>query len=252
MTEHGTDGDRWSEILYDEFVGPGLDPTRWTMLKRRLPGGGFRRCAEPEARVDVMDGFLCVTVDSFQTSHDTLQSVDNVKHMLVSTTEFAAPRGGTAVLELAQRARLVSSPPDSEQLLGAVVCNVVDLAGGNVFGFAVGGGGVRVVHESFGADPLLTPMLCASVAEEGAFVAASQPGQRHVLRLSFELAADAVAWSVDGTVVHRAEAASIPGSMQIGLGLITGVALGEEGSRSLRGQGLHACWSAPRMTVVPA
>lgn len=252
VTEHEAPARMRSEILYDEFIGPGVDPARWTLLERQLPGGGVRRCEEPDARIDVMDGFLCVTVDRFRTCHNTLQSIDNVKHLFVSTTEFAAPSGGTAVLELAQRARLVSSPPDPDALLGVVVCNVLDLAGGNVFGFAVGGGGVRAVHESFDADPMATPTLFADIAAEGPFAVASRPGQRHVLRLSFGLTSDVVTWTVDGAVIRRAEAVAIPNSMRIGLGLLTGVDLGETGSRSLRGQGLHACWSAPRITIVPA
>lgn len=239
-----------SEIVYDEFTGPGVDPARWMLLERHLPGGEFQRCEEPDARIDAMDGFLCVTVDRFRTSHDTLQSVDNVKHLLLSTTEFTAPPGGTAVLELEQRARLIS-PPDPDHLLGVVVCNVVDLSSGNAFGFAVSGRGVYAVHDVFDADPMAAPTLFANMAERP-FAVATHPGQRHGLRLTFDITAGAVTWTVDGVVIHRAEGVAIPDSMRIGLGLLTGVSIAQDGSRSLRGQGLHACWSAPRMTVIPA
>jgi hypothetical protein len=217
-------------------------------LERPLPDGTLHRSQEPDAQVTVSDGTLSVSIDEFQTSHDSLQSVDNAKHMIITTAEFPLPQHGTVVYEIQQSVRRTGAP-DSDDLLGVAVFNVADFASGLVFDVAVGNRHVFAIHERFDTDPM-GPTLFTHMVEDP-FRITSQPGQSHKLRMTFDTANGAVTWTVDDIVIYHVEGTEIPSTTRIGLGLLTGVKLTEEGSASLQGQGMHAMWSAPTITVFP-
>lgn len=237
---------RGLETVYDDFVGPDLDPDRWMYLERPLPDGSLHRAAEPEARVGISEGTLSISVDRFRTSHDTLQTVDNTKHMLFSTAEFPLPQRGMAVFEIRQTARQIGAA-DLDHLLGLAVFNTMDLATGLTFDVAVGDRHVFAVHERFDSDPMAPPLFTHLV--ESPFLVATRPGQRHRLKITFDTANHVVTWAVNDISIYNVSDAVIPSAVRIGLGLLTGVKLTDRGSASLQGQGLHATWSPPTITI---
>lgn len=230
------------ETVYDAFAGPDLDLTRWMYLERPLPDGTLHRSQEPNATFEVSEGTLSISIDEFQTSHDTLQSVDNAKHMLFTTAEFPMPESGSAVYEIQQSVRR-SGAPHLDDLFGLAAFNIMDFTTGLVFDVAVGNRHVFAIHEQFDTDPMAPPLFTHMV--ESPFRMTTQPGKPHTLRMTFDTTNHVVTWAVDGAVIYYVEGTPIPRTARIGLSLLTGVKLTEQGSASLQGQGISATWSAP-------
>ncbi len=237
-----------SAAVYDDFVGPGIDTARWMHLELPLPDGTMHRAAEPDAVTEASNGTLTVNIDQFRTSHDSFQSIDNAKHILVSTAEFALPPAGTANFEIEQSTRRTGAP-DLNHLHGLAVFHVLDFATGLMFDIAAADHQVFAIHERFDSDPT-APTLFTHMVEDP-FRLTTQAGQRHRLRITFDTAARAVTWSVDDTVIYRIDGAELPTAVRLGLGVLTGIKLTDKGSGSCQGQGVHASWSSPTIVTSP-
>src|SRR5215203_4081387 len=78
-------------VTYDELGGPDLDAARWRPMRLPLPTGGEHIPLDPNAELAVGEGEVRVTIPRFSLSHDTLQSVDSLKYVTLSTRQFELP-----------------------------------------------------------------------------------------------------------------------------------------------------------------
>jgi len=60
---------------------------------------------EPGARTTVADGAVEIEVDRFSRAHDSAQSPDNAKHLVMSMQAFPVPAGKTVTIEVEMAAR---------------------------------------------------------------------------------------------------------------------------------------------------
>jgi hypothetical protein len=90
-------------VAYDELRGPDLDAARWSPARLPLPTGGEHIPLDPGAVLAVGEGEVRVTIPRFSLSHDTFQSADSPKYLILSTREFELPpdRPATFAVDLA-------------------------------------------------------------------------------------------------------------------------------------------------------
>src|SRR5881227_3793800 len=82
-------------IEYSNFASVITGEGDWVPAGFPLQDGGFWQYQEPGAVVIIQDGFLRVAAVPYTRQHDSVQILDNAKHMYFSTRSFAPPAGGT-------------------------------------------------------------------------------------------------------------------------------------------------------------
>lgn len=224
--------------LYDDFTGPSVDEARWQFFQFPLPDGSARVCREPDAVTEVRDGELRVTVGTFTNSH-VVQPMDNVKHLLLSTAEFALDAAGVTEIsgEIAARA-IDATPRDYRD--GFVSLVTIDMATGYVFDLCATGDSVFAVYERLPFPGVERPFTyCAEAPLAGLDVG---PDRVHRCRIVFDGPARGVRYLVDDVQVFEAALSALPASVRIGLGMFSLHPTGGTESRSLHGQGLAGRW----------
>src|SRR5277367_6727662 len=98
-------------IDYSNFASVVTGEGDWIPAGFPLPDGGFWQYREPDAVVIVQDGFLRVAAVPYSRGHDTIQFLDNAKHMYFSTRTFACPDGGTITFSIDLAATVVDGAP---------------------------------------------------------------------------------------------------------------------------------------------
>jgi len=240
-------------IEYSNFSSVVTGEGDWMPAGFPLPDGGFWQYREPDAIVIVQDGFLRVAAVPYTRGHDTIQFLDNAKHMYFSTRTFACPDGGTITFSIDLAATIVKGAP-GDLYDGFVSFNVLDFSTGAALDFFVGNETIATVYGKlpFPGVPIVDPAqgprhFCLFEEIRDATAA----GQLHHFEIAYDSAADRVIFSIDGKQVRQYS--NVPfklGPCTLALGLMSekDIAPGK-GSVSCHGQGAVGKWGNLRITT---
>jgi len=95
---------------YGDFTSIVGEKPAWVIGGFPLPDGSFWEYREPDAVAVVQNGRLRVGVKELTRRHDTVQILDNAKHMYFSKETFVVPEGGDAEDETSRAADLAAAP----------------------------------------------------------------------------------------------------------------------------------------------
>lgn len=225
---------------YDDFTGPALDPTRWSPLRLPRPTGEDHLPLDPEARVEVGDGEVRVTIPRFSLADDAFQPADSAKYLIFSTGRFdlAPDRPATFAVDLAVE-NIGGEPADYRRAMAAF--HVFDFDVSRRV-FAVCGTSTRVLalHEQLGAWGGAEPFYHVIESPYADFD--DDFTRFRTCELTLDRGASTATWRVDGQTIYRAHGTLIPDRVCLGLGIWTMLPIRGGRSRSLTGQGLDARW----------
>lgn len=229
-----------------EGAGPSWIPAGFPV------GDEFWTFQEPDAVVIVQDGRLRVAAVPYTRQNDTLQILDNAKHMYFSTRTFEAPEGGSLSVEWEMAAQIVGGKP-GDLYDGFVSFHLMDLSTGTALDIFAGNEVVATVVARLpfpGANvpkPAQGPRFY-SLFDEHRDV--TEPGQMHRYRMTYDRGAGTLEFEMDGEPIGRQEGVEGIGPCLIALGLMTekDIAPGK-GSQSCHGQGAIGTWGNIRVTL---
>jgi hypothetical protein len=243
-------------IAYSNFASIVTGEGDWMPAGFPLEDGGFWQYHEPNAVVIVQDGFLRVAAVPYTRAHNSVQILDNAKHMYFSARTFAPPEGGAISFSLDVAATIVNGAP-GDLYDGFVSFNVLDFSTGAALDFFVGNDTIATVYGKlpFPGVPEVTPAhgpryFCLFEESRGA----TRPGELHHCEIVYDSAADRVTFSIDGAEVRRYS--NVPfklGACTLALGLMSekDIVPGK-GSVSCHGQGAVGKWGNIRIARRPA
>jgi hypothetical protein len=204
----------------------------------------------------VQESFLKVAAVPYTRRHDSIQILDNAKHMYFSTRTFGAPPGGTINFSLEMAATIVGGKPGD--LYDAFVSfNVLNLSTGGVLDFFVGNDVFATVYGKlpFPGVPVAPTAdgpryFCLFEETHDAIT----PGSLHRYDILYDSGNDQVRFSLDGNEVRSYS--SVPfkfGPCTLAMGLMSekDIAPGS-GSISCHGQGTIGRWGKISITRQPA
>ncbi len=226
----------------------------WVQGGFMLPDGTTWEHREPNAVVLVRNGWLQVAAVPYTRRHDSIQILDNAKHMYFSRERFAVPEGGRITFEIQVAARTVGTRP-GDLYDGYVSWNLLDLETGWAFDFFTGGDLVATV---FGRLPFPGARL-PDTGKARAFCMFHElhdlptaQGQVHAYRITYDQGAGVVEFEADGRVVDRYE--QVPDRITgftAALGLMSEIDIEDGRSVSCHGQGVIGRWSPMRVRTEP-
>lgn len=223
---------------YDTFEhGPGLDPNRWTPAAFPV-GDSVMVCEEPNAKTSVGDGTLEMRVERFERSHDS--SIDNAKHLILSTTAFPIAPQGDVTFSVEMAAENIG---DDEYAFRHAFAsfNVVDLTTGRVFDHLATSRETRAVYENMFIPGVVEPPNPFTWLIERPFLELDFTDFREYA-VVFNRQRGQVDWFVDGIPVFNAREVDIPESATVAFGLMTLMPIVDGKSTSLREQGMAGRW----------
>jgi Family of unknown function (DUF6081) len=238
-------------LTYDELTGPDLDPARWEPARLPLPTGEHVPL-DPNAERTVGEGEVRVMIPRFSLSHDTLQAVDSVKYLILSTREFELPpdRPATFAADLAVE-NIGGDPRDFRQ--GIAAFQVADL-GVSKRVFSVTGTSTRVFamheHVPLGGGGPGEPFV--HVVESPYEDFDDDFTRLRACEITLDRSRSTAAWQVDGHTVYEAHGILIPERARLCFAIYTQLAIRDGRSRSLDGQGMNARWRRFRVRGVDA
>lgn len=243
------------QITYGNYrsIITGEDPA-WQLGGFRLPDGSFWQYREPEATVIVEHNRLRVRAIPLTRRHDSVQVLDNAKHMYFSTRRFQPPEDGWIRLEWEMRARAYNGRP-GDLYDGFVSVNLLDFETGLAIDFFACNEKIATVYARLRFPGVEVPDVEHPVKPKywalfHELDVATTPGQPHRYAITYHRARDELAWAVDGAEVDRQR--NLPVKMNgflVALGLMTEKPLEDHGSVSLHGQGLAGEWSEFTITT---
>ncbi|HUO05041.1 MAG TPA: DUF6081 family protein [Candidatus Binataceae bacterium] len=238
-------------IEYSNFASVVTGEGAWAPAGFPLPDGSFWKYSEPDAVVIVQDGFLRVAAVPYTRRHDSIQILDNAKHMYFSTRSFECPKGGSISFSLDLSATIVHGAPGD--LYDAFVSfNVLDFSTGAALDFFVGNDVFATVYAKlpFPGVPVNDPVhgprhFCLFEEMHGI----TKPGQLHHFEIAYDSAADRVTFIADGKEVRSYSNVPVKlGPCTLALGLMSEKdIMPGKGSVSCRGQGAVGKWGNVRI-----
>jgi hypothetical protein len=239
-------------VTYDEFRGPDLDAARWAPMRLPLPTGGEHIPLDPNADVAVGDAEVRVTIPRFSLSHDTFQSVDSLKYVVLSTHEFELPPGrpATFAADLAVR-NIGGEPADFRRGIAAVQVADLDVSK-RVFSITGTSTRVFAMHEHLPVGGGGPGELFVHVVESPYEDFEDDFTRLRVCEITLDRTKSTATWHVDGHKVYEAHGTLIPERARIGFGIYTQLPIRDGRSRSLDGQGMSARWRRFRVRGVDA
>lgn len=240
-------------IQYGEFSSIFKEDGKWTHGVYKLPDGTTWIYNEPEAVIIVQRKRLRVRVDRLSRSHDTIQLLDNSKHVYLSTAKFSTPDEGSISFDLGMGAR-VRGAKDNDLYNGFTAFNLHDLEGGFGFGFLTNG--IEYATLYFRQAPAgvssknpLYPRFFA-IYDEHPLSPLSEG--LHQFTISYSKSKDYAEWLLDGERVNYQDSIPDPiNSFVTSIGIMTDIDLGPTGSQSLQGQGITGEWSPVKIIGLP-
>ncbi|MGH7814117.1 MAG: DUF6081 family protein [Candidatus Binataceae bacterium] len=238
-------------IEYSNFASAITGEGEWTPAGFPLPDGSFWKYQEPDAIAIVQDGFLRVAAVPYTRRHDSIQILDNAKHMYFSTRTFECPAGGSISFSLDLAATIVRCA-SGDLYDGFVSFNVLDFSTGMALDFFVGDDAIATVYGKLPfpgvtpAEPAHGPRhFCLFEEIRGA----AAPGQLHHLEIIYDSAADRVTFLIGGREVRRYSNVPVKlGPCTLALGLMSEKDLVPgKGSVSCHGQGAIGKWGNVRI-----
>jgi hypothetical protein len=233
-------------IEYSNFASVITGEGDWVPAGFPQEDGSFWQYQEPNAVVIIQDGFLRVATVPYTRHHDSVQILDNAKHMYFSTRSFAPPEGGSISFSLDIGATVVNGRP-GDLYDGYVSFNVLDFTTGAAIDFFVGNETVATVYGKlpFPGVPEFAPahgpkFFC--LFEE--IRNATAPGERHHYEIVYDSATDRLTFLMDGNEVRRYS--NVPFKLSactLALGLMSEKDIQPgKGSVSCHGQGVIGQW----------
>jgi Family of unknown function (DUF6081) len=228
---------------YDSFDGPTLDPNLWQPLVTPQADGTDWVYLEPDARTNVADGAVEIAIDRFSRSHDTAQSPDNAKHLLMSTQAFPVPAGRTVTLEIEMAGRKLNGSPDDHRD-GFITFNVFDLESLLVFDVINTGTRTLSVYERLAVPGLVDGEDAFTYVVDSALCGVrTSPEEYQHCAITLDAAAGSVRFTVDGKLIYLVPSLPvIPKQLNVGMGLMTLLPIQDGRSVSVRGQGMVGRW----------
>lgn len=232
--------------LYDPFTGPHVDTARWQHLEYPGlgPDGGSWVAAEQSARTTVADGTLSVAIDQFEIGH-AIQPVDNCKYVLLSTETFEVPADGRLTAS-ARVGALNVNATGYDYRDGFATLILIEPSTGWVFDCGVSGDMAFAIHERL---PLPDVVPFTRIVHDPLAGAEGAAGEPHSFRIVLNAAERNAQWFINDRLVFEASDIVIPPAVNVGLGIFTLHPTTEDGSRSLKGQGIAATWSDVRVEI---
>ncbi|HUY28734.1 MAG TPA: DUF6081 family protein [Candidatus Binataceae bacterium] len=238
-------------IELSDFASVITGKGQWIPAGFPLQDGGFWQYQEPGAIVIIQDGFLRVAATPYTRHHDSIQILDNAKHMYFSTQTFAPPPGGTISFSLDFSATIVGGRA-GDLYDGFVSFNVLDFSTGAALDFFAGNDVIATVYGKlpFPGVPDLAPAqgpryFCLFEEIRGQ----TAPGAMHHFEIVYDSAADRVTFLIDGAEVRRYS--NVPfklGACTLALGLMSEKDIQPgKGSVSCHGQGAIGKWGNIRV-----
>ena len=242
-------------IDYSNFATVITGEGDWIPAGFPTPDGGFWQYQEPGAIVIVQDGCLRVAAVPYTRRHDSIQFLDNAKHMYFSARSFAPPAGGTICFSLDMAATIIGGAPND--LYDAFVSfNVLDFSTGAALDFFVGN---EVAATVYGRLPF--PGVPDAPAAHGPRYfclfeevrAGYAPGRMRHYEITYDSAADCVTFAIDGAQIRKY--ANVPfklGPCTLAMGLMSEKDIDlSQGSVSCHGQGAVGKWGNVRIVRRP-
>jgi Family of unknown function (DUF6081) len=252
MAEHTAN----EEIIdYSNFASVITGEGDWIPGGFPLSDGGFWQFQEPNAVVLIQEGFLRVAAVPYTRRHDSIQFLDNAKHMYFSARTFAPAEGGSITFAIDIAANILGTAP-GDLYDGFVSFNALDFTTGAALDFFVGNDTVATVYGKlpFPGVPV-TPVshgprnfcLFEEIRD------AASPGRVRHYEIAYDSAADRLVYSIDGAEVRRY--LNVPfkmGAFTLAMGLMSekDIAPGK-GSVSCHGQGAIGKWGNVRIIRRP-
>jgi hypothetical protein len=227
---------------YGDFASILGESPAWVIGGFAMPDGSFWEYREPDAVVVVQNGRLRVAVRRLSRKHDSVQILDNAKHMFFSSRSFDVPEHGGISFELEMRAWGLETRP-GDLYDGFASFNLLDFTQGAALDFFVGHDRIAPVYAR-----LPFPGVEAEDAKPLKYFAIFSERERspeatHRLRIAYERAEDWVRWWMDGEEVWRYTLPVKLTRFTACLGIMTEKDLSPAGSTSLHGQGVLAEWT---------
>ncbi len=242
-------------IDYSNFASVITGEGEWIPAGFPLEDGGFWKYQEPGAVVIVQGGFLRVAAVPYTRHHDTVQILDNAKHMYFSTRTFAPPEGGSISFSLDLAATIVSGHPN-DLYDGFVSFNVLDFSTGAALDFFVGNDVVATVYGKLpfpgvpDKEPAHGPKyFCLFEEMRGN----TNPGEQHHFEIVYDSTEDRVTFLMDGAEVrHYSNVPFKLGPCTLAMGLMSEKDIQPgKGSISCHGQGAIGKWGNVRIVRRP-
>jgi len=235
---------------FGDFTSIVGEKPSWIIGGFPLPDGSFWEYREPEAVAVVQNGRLRVAVRELTRRHDTVQILDNAKHMFFSARTFDVPPDGGISFELEIRSMCKGTAP-GDLYDGFVSFNLLDFTEGGALDWFVGHDRIAPVYAR-----LPFPGVVAGDAKPLKYFAifdelAHTPGDRRRVRIAYDRATDDVRWWLDGVQTWRYTPPVKFNGFIAALGIMTEKDLTLEGSVSAHGQGILAEWSPLEITTWP-
>jgi len=216
------------------------------------PSGGLWTFAEPNAVVIVQDGRLRVAAAPYTRQHDSVQILDNAKHMYFSTRTFEAPEQGSMRVDWEMAARVVDAVP-GDLYDGFVSFHLLDLGTGTALDIFASNEVVATVYARLPFPGAPVPQPAAGPRYFSLFDELrdrTQPGELHRYAIVYDRAGAALAFEMDGDEIGRYEDVLPIGPCLLALGLMTEKDIDPaKGSTSCHGQGAIGTWGGIRVTL---
>ena len=232
--------------------GPGAGAPAWVPAAFPAPGGGVWTFAEPNAVVIVQDGRLRVAAAPYTRQHDSVQILDNAKHMYFSTRTFEAPENGSLRVDWEMAARALDA--EEGDLYDAFVSfHLLDLGTGTALDIFASNEVVATVYARlpFPGAPLPEPTAGPryfSLFDE--LRDCTRPGELHCYAMVYDRARNGLRFEMDGDEIGRYDDVLPIGPCLLALGLMTEKDIEPgKGSTSCHGQGAVGTWGGIRVTL---
>lgn len=240
-------------VEYGNFNSTITGDGQWIAAGFPTPDGGFWHYREPDAVVIIQDGFLRVTAMPYTRRHDSIQFLDNAKHMYFSTRTFACPENGSITFSIDLAATIIDGRA-GDLYDGFVSFNVLDFTTGAALDFFVGNEVMATVYGKlpFPGVPVVEPAqgprnFCLFEEIRGT----TTPGRLHHFDIVYDWNANRVEFIADGVEVRRYENVPFklgPCTLAVGLMSEKDIVPGT-GSVSCHGQGATGKWGNVRVKI---
>lgn len=239
MTDHTSE----RTCIYDLFEGPDLDPGRWHPLVTPLEDGSEWIYAEPAAVTSVGAGEVDIDIPVFSRRHDSAQSPDNAKHLMMSVDAVPVPSEGRLVLSVEMAAVKHGGVPEDYRD-GFITFNAFDLESLLVFDLVHTGSRPLAIYERLGVPGVVEGEDAFTyVADAPLAGVSSGPGVFHRYEIELDVEHAVVDFRVDGVLVYRVPVLPVvPRQLHLGMGLMTLAPIKNGRSTSIAGQGMRGRW----------
>jgi uncharacterized protein DUF6081 len=236
--------------LYGEYSSIFKEEGKWTQGIYKLPDNTTWTYNEPDAVIIVKRNSLQVRIEHLTRSHDTIQLLDNTKHLYLSTAKFPTPEDGTISFEIEMNAK-VAGAKNNDLYNGFTAFNLHDLEGGFGLSFLTNGTEYATLYSRQTPSGITSrnPTYPRFFEIYNERPLTPLPEGKHRFTINYTKKKEYAEWLLDGERVNYQDRIPDPiTAFNLSLGIMTAVDLGPNGSQSLHGQGITGEWSIAKIT----